>query len=65
MCLMHYKKKIDDKSEKCIHIGYNQVIEGYKLYNQQIKKAIVSCDVIFDKQVACDQSFNEKRPSSV
>lgn len=41
------------------------MIEGYKLYKPQIKKAIVSCDVIFDKQVACDQSFNEKRPSSV
>ena len=59
------KKKIDDKGEKCIFIGYIQVAKGYKLYNPQTKKAIVSRDVSFDEQVVWEWFFNEKWPSSI
>lgn len=31
------RKKLDNKGEKCIFIGYSQVIIDYKLYNPQTK----------------------------
>ena len=41
------KKKFDNKSEKCIFIGYSDVTKVYKLYNPKIGKLIVSRDVQF------------------
>ena len=41
--------KLDDKSQKCIFIGYNDVPKGYKLYNLVTKKVIMSKDVQFIK----------------
>lgn len=40
-------KKLDDKSQKCIFIGYSEVTKGYKLYNLVTKEVIVSRDVQF------------------
>ena len=36
--------KFDNKSEKCIFFGYSDVTKGYKLYNPEIRKLIVSRD---------------------
>ena len=44
------RKKLDDKAENYIFIGYSQVTKGYKLYNLVTKKVIVSKDVTFDEQ---------------
>jgi hypothetical protein len=41
--------KLDDKSEKCIFVGYGDRRIGYKLYNPIIKKVIMSRDVIFEE----------------
>jgi hypothetical protein len=43
--------KLDDKSVKCIFIGYNIETRSYKLFDPQAKKEIISRDVVFDKQV--------------
>ena len=43
------KTKLDDKSEKCIFIGYGDRRMGYKLYNPITKKVIMSRDVIFEE----------------
>ena len=40
-----HRKKFDDKSEKCISIGYDNVTKGYKLYNPKTEKLSVSRDV--------------------
>ena len=42
-----YRKKFDDKSEKCIFIDYCDVTKCYKLYNPETWKLIVSRDVQF------------------
>lgn len=39
------RKKIDDRSEKCIFVGYSDASKAYKLYNPKTKKTIVSRDV--------------------
>ena len=41
------RKKFDDKNKKCIFIGYSDVTKGYKLYNPETRKLIMSRDVQF------------------
>ena len=41
---------MDDKSEKCIFIGYSEQSIAYKFYNLVTKKTIISRDVVFKEQ---------------
>ena len=41
---------MEDKSEKCIFIGYSEQSKAYKLYNPITKKTIISRDVVFKEQ---------------
>ena len=43
------RRKFDDKSEKCIFVGYGERRMGYRLYNFITKKVITSRDVIFEE----------------
>ena len=43
------RTRLDDKSEKCIFVGYGDRRMGYKLYNPIMKKVIMSKDVIFEE----------------
>jgi hypothetical protein len=43
------RTKLDDKSEKCIFVGYGDRRMGYNMYNPIIKKVIMSRDVIFEE----------------
>ncbi|XP_071933941.1 uncharacterized protein [Coffea arabica] len=52
----HLRKKLDDKTEKCIFIGYNHETKGYKLFNSDTEKVIVSRDVTFDEHRVWDWS---------
>lgn len=49
------RNKLDDKSEKCIFIGYSERSKAYKLYNPVTKQIVISRDVQFDE----DSFFNE------
>ncbi|PKI72007.1 hypothetical protein CRG98_007623 [Punica granatum] len=42
-------KKLDDKSEKYIFLGYSDVTKGYRLFNPMTKKVIINRDVTFDE----------------
>ena len=44
------RRKIDERSEKCIFIGYNEHAKAYKLYNPVTKKLIISRDVEFKEE---------------
>ena len=44
------RTKLDDKSEIYIFIGYSSHSKGYKLYNPNSKKFVISRDVIFDEE---------------
>jgi hypothetical protein len=41
------RKKLDDRSEKCIFTGYNETSKAYRLYNPISKKLILNRDVKF------------------
>lgn len=43
------RNKLDGKGEKCIFIGYSDESKGYRLYQPESKKLIISRDVIFDE----------------
>ena len=44
------RKKLDDKSEKCIIVTYSERFKVYKIYNPITKKLVIIRDVKFDKK---------------
>jgi len=44
------RRKHDDKSVKCIFIRYNGETKGYRLYNRETEKLMISGDVLFDEK---------------
>jgi len=43
------RSKLDSKSIKCICLGLESVVKGYRLWDLVSKKKIVSTDVVFDE----------------
>ncbi|KAF8378886.1 hypothetical protein HHK36_030235 [Tetracentron sinense] len=54
------RKKLDDRSEKCIFIGYSEESKAYKLYNPLTNKVVVSRDVIFSEEETWNWDKEEK-----
>jgi hypothetical protein len=52
------RKKLDDKSEKCIFTGYSETSKAYRLYNPISKKLILSRDVKFLENQLLNESGN-------
>ena len=44
------RKKLDDKSIKCVHLGMSKETKAYRMYNPITKRIIISRDVVFDEQ---------------
>ena len=38
---------MDEKSQKCVFLGYSDVTKGYRLLDVKTKELVVSRDVIF------------------
>ena len=53
------RSKLDDKSEKYIFICYDSSSKGYRLYNPNKGKIIISRDVKFNKDEAWDWGAQE------
>jgi hypothetical protein len=53
------RRKLDDRSEKCIFVGYSEQSKAYRLYNLVTKKLIVSRDVKFQEDKSWDNQTNE------
>ena len=45
------RNKLDPKSKKCTLIGYDDDAFGYRIWDDENKKVILSRDVIFDERV--------------
>jgi hypothetical protein len=57
------RKKLDDKSEKCIFTGYSETSKAYRLYNPITKKLILSRDVKFLENQFWNDSENQQMNS--
>ena len=55
------RQKLDEKSEKCIFIGYCTQSKAYKLYNLVSEKILVRRDVIFNENVSWDWSKEQEQ----
>ena len=56
---MEKRRKLDDKSKKCIFIGYSNETKGYRLYDSMIGKLEISRDMIFDEGSAWDWTVDD------
>ncbi|KAL5763906.1 hypothetical protein ACOSQ2_016500 [Xanthoceras sorbifolium] len=54
------KSQLNDKSEKFIFIGYDNFSKGYKLYNPNNGKTIISRDVVFDEKSTRDWKTHDE-----
>jgi len=52
------RRKLDDRSEKCIFVGYSEESRAYRLYNPISKKYVISRDVEFKEEEAWDGSID-------
>ena len=55
------RQKLDEKSEKCIFIGYCTQSKAYKLYNPLGEKILVRRDVIFNENMIWDWSKEQEQ----
>ena len=44
------KTKLDEKSKKCVFLGYSDVTKGYRFLDVKTNKLVVSKDIIFDEK---------------
>ena len=51
---------MDDKSEKCVFVGYSERSKAYKLYNPITKKLMISRDVKFREEESWDWKEEKK-----
>ena len=51
ICTHTYQKrrKLDDKSKKCVFLGVSEESKAWRLYDPVMKKIVISKDVIFDE----------------
>jgi hypothetical protein len=57
------RKKLDEKSEKCIFTGYSETSKAYRLYNPISKKLILNRDVKFLENQFWNDSKNQQMDS--
>ena len=54
--------KLDDKSHKCILVGYGNDCKAYRIWDPWTDKVFYSCDVIFDETQIGIKSIEVKDP---
>eukprot|EP01018_Ginkgo_biloba_P031879 Gb_04138 [translate_table: standard] len=54
------RTKLEDKSVKCIRIGYSEVSKAYKLFNPKKRRIILNRDVVFDEKKVYEDVINDK-----
>ena len=58
------RKKLDEKEEICVFVGYSKHMKVYKFFNPVTNKVFFSRDVKFDETMACDWKDRKRRNRS-
>ena len=53
------RRNLDEKSKKCIFVGYSVESKAYRLYNPITKKYVISRDVVFKEEETWDGSIDK------
>ena len=48
--LIEERSKLDSKSKKCIFLGFEKGVKGYKLWDPVAQKVVISRDAVFDEK---------------
>ncbi|CAL5340443.1 unnamed protein product [Camellia sinensis] len=56
-----FRHKLDEKSEKCIFIGYCTQSKAYRLYNPLSGKFLIRRDVVFDENASWDWRGSDEK----
>ncbi len=67
------RTKLDSKSRKCIFLGFEKRVKGYRLWDLISKKKVINRDAIFDETFmlkqneveVCEDSPKEKSTAQV
>lgn len=63
--LVNLRSKLDEKSEKCIFIGYSPQSKAYRLYNPTNGKVIINRNVVFNEEAAWEWMTRRKIHQSI
>lgn len=50
------RSKLDSKSRKCVFLGYEKGVQGYRLWDPEVRKKVISKDVMFDEAFMLNQN---------
>ena len=54
------RSKLDSKSKKCIFLGFEKGVKGYKLWDTMTQKVVISRDVVFNEKSMIKDFRKEK-----
>ena len=55
------RRKLDNKAEKCIFVGYRDGVKGYKQWNLVTRKIVYSRDVDFKQVKSTSRNEDESK----
>ncbi|KAI9164694.1 hypothetical protein LWI28_000363 [Acer negundo] len=55
------KSKLDPRAKKAVFVGFSEGVKGFRLWNSESKKIILSRDVTFDESAMLKQTFRDTK----